>query len=58
MLPCLTFSIIRYGSRVQWNNPGNEVASFLTPQYLNVVAIEKRSFGSLSIKVANLYEDV
>ena len=24
--PCLTFSIIRYGSRVKWSNPGKGVA--------------------------------
>ena len=28
----LTLSIIRYGTRVKWNNPGNEVAPFPTPQ--------------------------
>ena len=32
MPPCLTLSIIRYGSRVKWINPGNGVASFPTPQ--------------------------
>ena len=26
MQPCLTLSIIRYGSRVKWSNPGNGVA--------------------------------
>ena len=26
MPPCLTLSIIRYGSRVKWNNPGKGVA--------------------------------
>ena len=29
--PCLTLSIIRYGSRVKWSNPGKEVAPFPTP---------------------------
>ena len=29
--PCLTFSIIRYGSRVKWSNPGNGVAPSPTP---------------------------
>ena len=38
MLPCLTLSIIRYGSNVKWNNPGNGVAPSL---YFSVVAIEK-----------------
>ena len=23
-IPCLTLSIIRYGSRVKWSNPGKE----------------------------------
>ena len=31
MPPCLTLSIIRYGSRVKWGNPGIGVASPLTP---------------------------
>ena len=31
MPPCLTLSIIRYGSRVKWSNPGKEVAPFPTP---------------------------
>ena len=31
MLPCLTLSIIRYGSKVKWINPGKRVAPFLTP---------------------------
>ena len=29
--PCLTLSIIRYGSGVKWSNPGKGVAPFLTP---------------------------
>ena len=29
--PCLTVSIIRYGSRVKWSNPGNGVAPSPTP---------------------------
>ena len=33
ILPSLTLSIIRYGSRVNWSYPGNEVASFHTPRY-------------------------
>ena len=28
---CLTLSIIRYGSRVKWSNPGKGVAPSLTP---------------------------
>ena len=31
MPPCLTLSIIRYGSRVKWTNPGNGVAPSPTP---------------------------
>ena len=30
--PCLTLSIIRYVSRVKWNNPGKRVASSPTPR--------------------------
>ena len=29
--PCLTHSIIRYGSRVKWSNPGKGVETSLTP---------------------------
>ena len=32
MQPCLTLSIIRYGSRVKWSNPGNGVAPSPTPR--------------------------
>ena len=31
MRPCLTLSIIRYGSRVKWSNPGKGVAPSPTP---------------------------
>ena len=31
MPPCLTLSIIRYGSRVKWSNPGKGVAASPTP---------------------------
>ena len=31
MPPCLTLSIIRYGSRVKWNNAGKGVAPSPTP---------------------------
>ena len=31
MPPCLTLSIIRYGSRVNWSNPGKGVAPFPSP---------------------------
>ena len=30
-LPCLTLSVIRYGLRIKWSNPGKRVAPFLTP---------------------------
>ena len=43
--PCLTFSIIRYVSRVKWSNPGKRVAS---PLHLDIVAIEKGAFWSTS----------
>ena len=33
MPPCLTLSIIRYGSRVKWRNPGKGVAPSPTPWY-------------------------
>ena len=32
MLPCLTLSIIRYGSRIKWNNPRKGVVPFPTHQ--------------------------
>ena len=32
MPPCLTLSIIRYGSRVKWSNPGKVVAPTPTPR--------------------------
>ena len=50
MPPSLTLSIIRYGSRVKWNNPGKGVEP---PLHLGVVAIEKVAFGSPSTTVAN-----
>ena len=31
MPPCLILSIIRYGSKVKWRNPGKGVAPFPTP---------------------------
>ena len=50
MPPCLTLSIIRYGSRVKWSNPGKGVRP---PLHLGVVAIEKGAFWSPSTMVAN-----
>ena len=32
MPPCLTLSIIRYGSRIKWSNPGEGVAPSPTPR--------------------------
>ena len=48
MPPCLTLSIIRYGSTVKWSNPGKGVAPFPS-----LVAIEKGAFGSSSNMVTN-----
>ena len=47
MPPCLTLSIIRYGSRVKWSNPGKGVAPSPTPYRK---AIEKAAFGSQAIE--------
>ena len=43
MLPCLTLSIIRYGSRVNWAIEEKELTH---PLHLDVVAIEKGAFSS------------
>ena len=50
MPPCLTLSIIRYGSRVKWSNPKKGVHP---PLHLGLVVIEKGAFGSPSTMVAN-----
>ena len=50
MHPYLTLSIIRYGSRVKWNNPGKGVAPSL---HLGVVAIEKGAFRSPLTMIVN-----
>ena len=50
MPPCLTLSIIRYGSRVKWSDPEKGVVTSL---HLSVVAIEKGTFGSSSTLVTN-----
>ena len=50
MPPCLTLSIIRYGPRVKWSNPGTGVVS---PLFCGVVAIEKGAIKSPSTTVAN-----
>ena len=47
MPPCLTLSIIMYGSRVKWSNPGEGMT------FGRVVAIEKGAFGLPSTKIAN-----
>ena len=33
MQPCITLSIIRYGSRVKWSNPGKGVEPSPTPSW-------------------------
>ena len=33
MLPCLALSIIRWGSRIKWSNPGNGVAPSPQPRF-------------------------
>ena len=43
MPPCLTLSIIKYGSRVKWSNPGNRVAPSSIPQ---CSSYWKGAFGS------------
>ena len=50
MPPCLTHSIIRYGSRVKWSNPGKGVVPSPTHR---CCSYRKRAFGSLSTMVAN-----
>ena len=50
MSPCLTLSIIRYGSRVKWSNPGKGVAPFPTPW---CCSYRKGSLGLPSTMVAN-----
>ena len=51
MPPCLTLSIIGYGSRVSKAILGKELHY---PQHLGVVAIEKGAFGSPSVMVGQL----
>ena len=46
MLPCLTLSIIRYGSRVKWSNPGKGVVPY---PHLGLVAMEKKTLGHLRL---------
>ena len=46
MPPCLTLSIIRYGSRVKWSKPGKEVVPSPSPK-------EKEAFGLSLTTVAN-----
>ena len=48
--PCLTLSIIRYGSRIKWRNPGNGTAPSTTPR---CYSYWKGKFGSSSTKAAN-----
>ena len=48
--PCLTFNIIRYGSRVKSSHPGKGVAPSSTPW---CSSYRKGNFGSPSTAVAN-----
>ena len=50
MPPCLALSIIRYGSRVKWSNPGKLIAPSPTPW---CSSYRKGSFGLPSTTVAN-----
>ena len=50
MPPCLTLSIIRYGSRVKWSNPGKWVAPSPTPW---CSSYRKGTFGLPSTMVTN-----
>ena len=50
MTPCLTLSLIRYGSRVR-SNPGKDLPPSL---HVIVVAIEKEAFVSVSTTVGQL----
>ena len=50
--PYLTLSIIRYGSKVKWSNPGNEVAPSPTRQ---CCSYQNRAFGSPSTMVATFF---
>ena len=50
MLPCLTLSIIRFGSRVKRSNPRKEIATSPTPW---CSSYRKGAFGSPSTMVAN-----
>ena len=51
MPPCLTLSIIRYGSRVSGAIQGKE---WHPPLHVGAVAIEKEAFGSASTTVCRL----
>ena len=50
MPPCLTFSLISYGSRVKWSKPRKGVGPSL---HLGVLAIKKGAFRSPFTIVAN-----
>ena len=50
MPPCFTLSLIRYGSRVKWSNPGKGEAPSPNP---DVVAVGKGAFRSPLTTVAN-----
>ena len=50
MPPCLTLSIIRYGSRIKWSNPGKWETPSPTPWWSSY---RKGAFELLSTNVAN-----
>ena len=66
MLPCLTLSIIRYGSRVKWSNPGKEEAPFSTPWCSSyrkgrlwvTLDYSRELFFTIIIKRINNYMDI
>ena len=56
---CLILSIIRYGSRIKWSDPGKEEPD---SQQLSVVAIENEAFGSpfanFTLLIANVHPKI
>ena len=48
MRPYLTLSIIRYGSRVKWSNPGKGVAPSPTPAHGVMVIVVQNGHGDTS----------
>ena len=50
-LPCLTLSIIKYGSRVKWSNPGKGVVPSL---HFGIVASEKGACVCVCVYLPNV----